>query len=391
MEIDLGMNAPVDLMGAPWVGVLASTYDKANLSVDRYIEMLTQAFGKNSFRLNQNKHELVIVDPVAGTPGARLKWLSAEDVYGTVGYTFSKAIIDEAQAVPDEVFFKFRPTLSVREAQVRIFGTPDVSQAQTWFESMWLRGQDAADADYHSVAVASWDTPWMKPKDILDAKSQLSEAEYRRLYLGEWIKNAGRVFTDPELAVLANVPPYDPKKRYIMSVDFAVYEDFNVVLIAELATRTVIYKDRWNNTDPIVTYDRMASIWERFGKPWVYADASGMGAPMIAELRERGMRVVPITITAANKMPMIQNLEADIHHRRLMYPQWDDLMKEFGAFVYDRTPSGRLTANAAGGFHDDIVMCLVLLNEGFHTRSGSDVGFGYNYLKGLSLPGLQKV
>lgn len=388
MEIDSGMCAPIDQFGAPWVGVLGSSYDKAELSVNLYIENLTRVFGKNSYRVNQNKHELTITDASAGTVGARLKWLSADDEYGVVGFTFSKLIIDEAQAIPDEVFFKIRPTVDVRNAKVCVFGTPDISQAQSWFEGMWLRGQDVLDTDYHSFSVASWETPWMKPETILDAKRTMPESEFLRLYGGKWINDVGRIFPNPQLAVIDQVPSFDPTKRYIASLDLAIYDDFNVLLVAEAATRTVIYKDRWNQTDPSISYDRVAMDLEKFGSPLLFTDAtSPAGMAMSVGLRDRGIRIRPVEFTAQNKLKLVHQLASDIQHRNIAYPLWDDLMQEFRAFIYGRSPTGKLTAGAAAGYHDDIVMSLVLLNEGLHQRSQrSDTGFAAsnNYMSNRS-------
>lgn len=391
LEIDAGMNEPFNEFGAPVVGVLGSTYEKAEISVGAYIDMLTRVFGRGSFRANMNKHELVILDAAAGTLGAKLKWLSAEDPYGVVGYTFSKLIVDEAQAIPDEVFFKIRPTLDVRNARMLIFGTPDVTQAQSWFEGLWLRGQDNLDTDYYSFSVASWETPWMSTDTILDAKTTMPENEFKRLYGGEWVKDAGAVFPNPDVAIIDNVPMYDPSLRYIMSVDFAIHEDFNVVLVGELATRTVIFKDRWNKMEPVQTYERIASIWERFGRPAVYVDASGLGGlAMASELKNRGLRIRPITFTSSNKMELVHQLAADIQHRRIQFPRWDDLLKEFRAFVYDRSNSGKITAGAAAGYHDDIVMAMVLLDEGFHQRSRSTAPMGHNYLRSGGIYGSRR-
>ncbi len=369
------MSEPQGQFGAPWVGVLGSSYDKAELSVNLYIENLTRVFGKDSYRVNQNKHELTILDAAAGTVGARLKWLSADDAYSVVGFTFSKLIVDEAQAVPDEVWFKIRPTIDVRDARVFIFGTPDITQAQSWFEGMWLRGQDLIDTNYHSFSVASWETPWMKPETILDAKASMPENEFLRLYGGKWVNDAGRIFPHPETAITEYVPLFDPTKRYIASLDLAIYEDFNVLLIGEASTRTVIYKDRWNQSEPSLTYDRVAADLEQFGNPQLFTDAtSPAGMAMSVGLRDRGIRVRPVEFTAANKLDLVHQLASDIQHRKIMFPKWDDLLQEFRAYVYGRTPSGRLTANAAAGFHDDIIMSLVLLNEGFHQKSHTGVG-----------------
>ena len=382
IEIDEGMCQPSDEFGGPWVGVLAPDYSKAELSVNMYITMLTETFGQNSYRLNMNKHELVIIDPLAGTVGARLKWLSAEDPYGVVGFTFSKLIVDEAQAIPDEVWFKIRPTIDVRDAIVRIFGTPDITQAQTWFQGMWFRGQDDAEDNYHSFTIASWETGWMSMETILDAKKQMTENEFRRLYGGEWVQEDGSFFTHFEEALLDSEPKYDPFRRYAMSVDFAVEDDYNYVIVGDLTTKTAIYRERWNKTDPRDTYDRIHGIWMKFNKPKVIVDSTGMGLVMAKELQARGIPLVPFQINTATKMPLIAKLASDLQHRRLMFPRkWDELIRELRGFIYRRTPSGQVTASAAYGFYDDGVMSLALLNELMSRSSGSS-SKPRNYLAG---------
>jgi len=371
IEIDEGMTAPIcedpdcNSYGLPPnVVVLAADYAKADMIVGPYIEMLTETFGKESYRLNQNKHELNILDPLAGTIGATLKWLSAEEEYGVVGGTYSKAIIDEAQAISDKVWFKFLPTCSVRSAQIIIFGTPDITTDQTWFQGLWLRGQDELEKDYHSYSVASWETTWMDMETVLQAKDNMTENEFRRLYGGEWVSEDGAFFTSFKEAMYTHDPVFDPLRRYAMSIDLAVENDYNVVLVGDLATHSVIHKERWNKTEPIDTYERIFGIWMKFGRPKTIADASGIGRPMVAELTNRGIPVIPFTWTSANKMPTLGKLAADLQHRRIMFPKsWDDLQREFRGFLRKRTPNGSISAAAASGFTDDIIMSLALLNE----------------------------
>jgi hypothetical protein len=383
VEVDEGMSAPMDDMGAPWVGVLGPTYDKAELIVDAYVAMLTDTFGKDSYRLNRNKHELTILDARAGTLGARLKWLSATDPESVIGYTFSKLITDESQAIPDVVFHKIRPTLDVRNARMVSFGTADITVDQMWFQSTWLRGQDPLETDYHSHRVTAYENPWVQLETIEDARTRMPDAEFRRLYLAEWVDLDGRVFTSFEGALLPEVPPYTPGNRHLMAVDFAIEDDFNVVLIGEAATKKVIYKDRWNNTDPIATYDRIHSIWERFGRPRTIADYTSLGGKaMSAELRERGISVVPFTFSNKSKMEIITQLAADLQHERIRFPaEWEDVIRELRSFLYHRTPSGNLTARAAAGYHDDTVVTLAMLNSMLRGTSGGSTK-RRNYLEG---------
>lgn len=369
-EIDLALIEKPDFFGPPWVGVLAPTYDKAELVVDRYMTMVQRAFGKNYIKVNKNKHEGVIELP--NNQVARLKWMSAQDPENVVGPTFSKLIVDEAQFVPDIVIAKVLPTLDVRNGPVFAFGTPDITPDQSWFKGMWLRGQNPEDHDYNSFTLSWRMNPWMSEESVEQARELMSAREFRMLYEGEWVDEEGTVFHNIDAAILDHTPEYSPSRSYIMSVDLAVYQDYNVVLVAELGTRTIVHLERWNWTDPLNTYDRIGEIWERFGNPTIIADQSGMGEGMVPELRRRFKKVRGVKFTAANKMPMVSRLASDIEHRRIMFPPLPQLLTELRGYVFKETPSGKLTAEAAAGVNDDCVASMLLLNEGFRmVRAGT--------------------
>jgi hypothetical protein len=382
MEIDEAMSHKEDEFGVPVVGLIAPTYAHCDIVVNRYLEFLAKSFGADSFKYNQNKHIVTIVDPSAGTVGARLHWISADDPMYAMGYTFSKLLFDESQRVPDAVFIKARPTVAVRDGEIRAFGTPDINPEQSWFKGMWLMGQEPDNNNYHSFTLPCTMNKFISDQDILDAKSQLTDREFRMLYMGEWVDDEGSFFTDFDRALLPHLPNTDPRTRCVMGVDFAAVDDYNAVIVAETATKTCIARSRWNRTDPLTTYDRIAEIWERHNKPLVYCDATGLGGEaMMAELRDRGMRCVPVKFTSANKMEIYTRLASDLEHRRIMFPEdWDDVIRELKGFVYQKTPSGRITARAAAGFHDDMVAALALTNEGLRARGGSGSQSQYSYL-----------
>ena len=390
-RIDAAMNTPPrasDLKRElpPECGILGPNYDKALISVDRYIERLTQVFGQDSYRLNQNKHELTIRDPLAGIMGAKLRWLSAEEEQNVVGHTFSWYGIDESQAIADSVYWKFMPTQDVRDAHGVVFGTPDIAVDQTWFQGLWDAGQDPLDLDTHSFTISSWDAPWMSLSRILAAKASMPDDEFQRLYGGKWVAGAGLVFTGYESALLGFTPEYTASRRMVMAVDIAIHKDFTVAMIGDPMTRTAIYYERWNDTDPVDTYDRLAAIWERFGRPKVWFDATGMGAIPARELKRVGMRVNGTEFGLHNKMDLVRSLSSDLQHRRTMFPAaWTDVTREMRSFVFGRTPTGKLTAQARAGAHDDLVMTLVLLNQGFKSRGDEQINGG-NYLSGRNTP-----
>ena len=376
IEIDMGMTMEVGDGEPPTVGLLAPTYDKCLLVVRRYIDMINGAFGEGYYKVNMNEHRLWLPHNRAS-----LVWLSADDPYGVVGYTLSKLCIDEAQNVSDLVYSKIHPTLAVRNAEVVVTGTPDVVVDQTWFEGLYRRGQDDLDEKVHSFTVSCYENPWITPETIIEAKKQLSERDFRMLYLGLPADEGERFFSNVSNALLpADIDlNFDPKIRYGMSADIAMHDDFTVVMIGEMATRKVVHMERWHKTGPLEAMDKIASIWDQWGNPTTIVDANGPGEFVPAELRARGMRVVPYKATMANKLPDHGRLAADIEHRRIMFPGWNILLSELEAMIPHRTPSGRLTIEAQAGFHDDCVSSLVMLNKLMHMR-GHEATESYSYI-----------
>lgn len=394
-QIDQAMNAepdPKDMRAdlPPHVGILGPTFSKTRISINRYIDNLTRVFGPDSYRMNQNEHWLIITDPLAGKIGARLDWMSADDPQNVVGETFTFVGIDESQLIPDEVYRKLTPTFGVRAARVLVFGTPDVSLDQTWFQGLWDQGQDPLDTNVHSFTIATWDAPWISSEEIQKAyHSGMPINDFLRLYGGQWVAEAGLVFTGYDLSMMPYVPAWEGKRKLVMAVDLAIQNDFNVAMIGDPMTRTAIHMERWNLTDPLETYDRILRIHEEWGKPKTWVDATGMGAIPARELKGHlGESIVAVEWSGAdnakyNKMNAVRALVGDLQHRKTMFPaSWEDLRREMRGFVYQRTPSGKLTAAARGDAHDDIVMTLVMLNMAFAKGNGGGFDGPLNYLTG---------
>lgn len=367
-EIDDGMSQPRDdIFGPPVVGLLSYDYRRAELSVFRYINMVRAAFGNDYIISNANKHMAYIP-----STGAQLIWMSADDLDAGIGFTFSKLVIDESQRVPDAVMDKIYPALSARGASIRAFGTPDVSPTQTWFRAMFMRGQDPDDHKYYSYTATWRDNPWITIEEVDIARRKMSRREFLMLYEGEWVDAEGAVFGKLDAAIIPGFVDFNPTRRTVMSADLAIHDDFTVVFVAEEATGRLIHAERWHQTSPLETYDRIRDIWLRHGEPELVYDATGLGEAMGPELRERGIRRLrPIKFTSASKLPIIGRLQAAIEHGRIRFPEWKPLIDELKAYIYTTTPNGSLGTGSIYGFHDDCVMSLALLNEGLRTKHGS--------------------
>lgn len=388
--IDELLSKPPDKQGPPHVAVLGPTYSKARLSVEKYLEFVLPAFGRDFAVTNLSEHRLWVP-----STGARLNWLSADDPKSVVGFTFSDAITDESQDISDLVMGKFSPTLGVRKARLWSFGTPDITPDQTWFKSDYVRGQDPDFPDFYSDTVECFECEYWSLEKIEEERLRLSSREWRMLMLGQWADEEGQVFTGYHKAIWPGDIDPDPQpdrhSNYAIGVDLAVYEDFTVLIVGDLATRQCVAMYRWNNTDPKETYDRIEDIANQWNHATLMCDETGVGLGMVAALRERlgTNRVYGMKITPSNKMEMVGTLNADMEHRRIMYPNWPTLIRELKAYLFHATPSGRLTAEAAAGYHDDTITALLLLNLCFHRRMRGG-NTGYNWLEQDGEPRLKR-
>ena len=263
-----------------------------------------------------------------------------------------------------------RPTLSVRQARLFSFGTPQVTPYQSWFRANYLRGLDEnPDYDnYHSFTVSSKSNRWISESDLKLAR--LSETD---LYIGEWVDDEGSVFLGVDACI--DGEEYElplPDRKYVMAVDFASTEDYNVVLVAERGTRKVVKMYRWHRLGTLISADKIESIWENWKYPNVFGDTSnGLGLSMMEELRKRGINATGVEFRSNTKMNMIGRLAAAIEHKRISYANIPQMIRELKAYMYEQTRTGKMTANAPSGYHDDCVSALVIMNEALQRSGGS--------------------
>ena len=105
-------------------------------------------------------------------------------------------------------------------------------------------------------------------------------------------------------------------------------------------------------------------------------DGTGLGAPVVQRMRQRGLHPIGVAITAgANatltgrdwsvpKSMLVGELRLIMHRKRLKIAQGfaarEKLAAELAAFTARLSPSGRATFEAAGSEHDDTVLSLCI-------------------------------
>jgi hypothetical protein len=195
----------------------------------------------------------------------------------------------------------------------------------------------------------------------------------------------------------------DQNPKFVLALDFGFVRDYTALVLVERVNcpddplmRTNAAEDRvqYHVRDikrfPLGTQTPqiIENICQRMtlrslaGRTSLIVDATGAGIPIVQEMRQRGLRPVPITITGGGRMKGFSVPKRDLVSRLLLLLQQHrlrissrlplrlELKEEFNNFNVKFTANGKPTYSASSAAHDDIIMALCLAVHFFEGRRG---------------------
>ena len=219
--------------------------------------------------------------------GGSLTVKSADDPDTLRGVGLDFVVLDEAAFLSEETWTAvIRPALSDRNGRALMISTP---RGRNWFWQAYLRGQDPFHTEWHSWTYPTGANPLILPQEIEEARALLPERVFRQEYLAEFVEDGGTVFRNAAQAATAS--PQDRAQaghRYIMGVDLARRVDFTVCAVIDLSLDppALVYLDRFNQIDWQFQIQRIAALAERFGVEQIMVDQTGVGDPVVEQLRQ---------------------------------------------------------------------------------------------------------
>ncbi len=293
-----------------------------------------------------------------------------------VGYAVDFMVVDEASDVSDGVWDKQLSTrLLDRKGKVLLISTPTGKQG--FFAAMFRQ----ADREEHVIAVKlpTWINPYIDKKDLLLEKRLKPLLVFQQEYCGEFVAAEGQVFTDfflDEVCVLNEIEEPSPYEAdYIAACDLAMSYDYTVLMIARTPRPgdskqipRVVYMDRFHKLPIEHQISRIGAALERYGNAPCKVDASGLGDPIVQQMRNAGLPVQGVKFDNDKKRKKILNACTLVERRAFLLPSrnWLPMLhEEMSNFEWKQTPSGLLTAAAPSGSHDDIVTTFLLMSDWF--------------------------
>jgi len=303
--------------------------------------------------------EIRLGDRMVTMPGGG--WVqvrSADDPDSLRGEGLDLVVLDECAFMRESAWTEsLRPSLSDREGKALFISTP---KGRNWFFYRWQAGNLGED-EWASWNFPTGDNPYINPAEIEKAKAGLPDRIFRQEYLAEFIDDAGGVFRGVVQAMTATEQTKAIAEHgYIFGVDWGKSADFTVITVVDAKLRAVVAMDRFNQIDYSLQRARLGVLYEQFQPEQIIAESNSMGEPIIEQLRQDGLPVVPFLTTNASKTQAIEALALAIERQDISLIPDETLIAELQAYEAKRLPSGLLRYTAPEGMHDDCVMSLAL-------------------------------
>lgn len=307
--------------------------------------------------------------------GVELWMKTALEPERLVGAGVDLVVVTEAALIVEEAWTTgLRPTLSSpgRHGLALFNSTP---KGLNWFHKMYLRGQDPQDTEVDSWNVPTWGNPYIAASEIEKARRELPEQVFRQEYGAEFLSDVGLVFRHVEGCVQGEMEKPKEGHSYIAGIDLAKHNDFTVLTIADRATRRVVHFERFGQMDYVLQKERLGMAITRYNRAKAWMDSTGVGDPILEDLKRMGLNVEGYVFTAGSKRQLMDGLSVSLEQERIRFPRVDQLINELKAYQYETTKAGNLRTAAPSGYYDDCVVSLALLNYGLG-ESGTWGGSG---------------
>lgn len=266
--------------------------------------------------------------------------------------------VDEAGEVKQEAWeLALRPALMDKKGIAWFTTTP---KGHNWYYLLWTRGQDPEQTDYESWLFPSVSNPHLDPLEIKAFARDMPELAYRQEILGEFIEDIGAVFRQVERHI-QDIPQKPVRGlNYVVGADLAKYEDYTVLIAIDVNSGQVHGFDRFQQLDWVLQRKRIVAFTKRYNNARLLMDSTGIGDPILDELKRADVDVDGYKFTNSTKADLIENLSVMLDDDKVKYPDIPVLINELKLFGYETLPSGLIRYRSPQGYHDDCVIALAL-------------------------------
>lgn len=298
------------------------------------------------------------------TNGSMIQLVGADNIDRIIGTNPVGVVFSEYSLMKPEVWDLVSPILTENGGWAVFVYTP--------------RGQNHA---YQLLRMAQSNQRWhveilpvskthaVKEADLLEQKATMSDALYKQEYECDFTENASAVFKN----VHSRTYPLSDYKHndngmYQIGVDLAKANDETVITPIDLTTFKVGPQDAFNQIDYTLQKAKIEGAFYRYNKPPIVMDSTGVGQPIVDDLLNKGINIVPYMFTYNSRNELLVNLQILLEQNTIKIPDDPALIEQLEAAVWDLTSNGRTRITVPEDKHDDRMMSLALAVWGMPTR-----------------------
>ena len=298
--------------------------------------------------------------------GSEILFKSAEQKDSLRGMTGHLLIIDEAAFIPDSIFDILFPVVDAQRAPILMLSTPLFADGYFY--------RNFNDKRNFVFDWGEYDTSkYLSPEKLALKKETMSELAYKTEYLAQFITSGGYVFTDYTFSTSTAKPA-------ACGIDWATGTGGDSTWVTFLdcdGNSTSVW--RTNNMKPTEQIQAVSRLLAQSGVSRVMVETNSIGEvyrDMLKNSLTNNITLLDFSTTNDSKRRIIENLQKALADGTCTAYDDTELRAQLQAYACERTPSGKITYNAATG-HDDGVMSLAIALECLRTTNGT-YNFGKN-------------
>lgn len=331
-----------------WVDTVQGNLDRY---VDRYFRNI---FAKVWHLIKYDK----VLKLIKFDNGSYMDLRSAERPENMQGFNYDYVVLNEAGIILKNEELWYNAIFPMcQNAIVKIIGTP---KGKNLFHKLFRSNSK----EWDSYKFSCYDSPYWDKERLENVKIQVPEDVFKQEFLGEFLDNEGIVFKKFSQCIKDYEIPKNQLSeglKFYIGVDLAKFSDFTVITVMNDLGEVVDYY-RFNKIDYTTQKIRIYSVWEKYGKPYIMMDATGVGAPIVDDInKETNGKTIGYVFNNQSKRELIETLSLAFEKNEVVIPKaYKELINELEIFEYSITSTGLVSYSAPEGYNDDCVISLAL-------------------------------
>lgn len=294
--------------------------------------------------------------------GSIQRFAGCEDIDKHRGINPIDVVFDEYSEINEQMWTAIiQPILRENKGTATFIFTPK-GKNHSW--KLIQMAKDNPGEWYFSVKSVR-DTNIFSDSELDEIRRNTPMALYEQEYLCEFLEGASQFFRR------INQNTYDINTQlpetgdFQLGVDLAKYQDWTVLTPFNLNHFIAYPQERFQQVDWNLQKAKIEAMARRFQDALIWPDATGVGDPVVEDLKSRGLRIggengEGFKFTETSRMNLLNNLSILLEQDKIKIPNDEGLISELEAFQYTLSDGGKVKVKVPDGMHDDRVMSLAL-------------------------------